>query len=113
MIVQSRPHTRTAKRHVGRYKTSSAAVWSRWNSARSHASLQQGDTVHQDLLEGKLFSNLDSGLKHDPGSVVGSALLVAGTTVGAGILVRRAVDASALPQQGSAPLASHNSRPHY
>ena len=35
----------------------------------------------------KLFSNLDAKLKPDPGSVVGSALLIAGTTVGAGILV--------------------------
>lgn len=39
-----------------------------------------------DLPAGKLFSAVDSRLKHTPGSVFGSAALVAGTTVGAGIL---------------------------
>ena len=35
---------------------------------------------------GRLFSNLDDDLKHSPGSVVDAAALVAGTTIGAGVL---------------------------
>lgn len=34
----------------------------------------------------RLFSSVDAKFKHTPGSVFGSAALVAGTTVGAGIL---------------------------
>ena len=42
----------------------------------------------------RLFSNLNpSSLKHEPGSVLGAAALVAGTTVGAGILALPAVTA--------------------
>ncbi|WIA32010.1 hypothetical protein OEZ86_002863 [Tetradesmus obliquus] len=46
-----------------------------------------------------MFSNLNRDLKHDPGSVFGSAMLVAGTTIGAGILALPAVtqDAGFLP----------------
>ncbi|KAF6265945.1 Tryptophan/tyrosine permease [Scenedesmus sp. NREL 46B-D3] len=40
-----------------------------------------------------MFSNLDRDLKHDPGSVFGSAMLVAGTTVGAGERAWRALPA--------------------
>ena len=42
----------------------------------------------------RLFSNLNpSSLEHEPGSVLGAAALVAGTTVGAGILALPAVTA--------------------
>lgn len=40
---------------------------------------------------GRLFSNLDDDLKHSPGSVLDAAALVAGTTIGAGVLAIPAV----------------------
>ena len=44
----------------------------------------------------QLFSNLNpKTLRHEPGTVLGSALLVAGTTVGAGILALPAVTSDA------------------
>jgi amino acid permease len=43
-----------------------------------------------------LFSNLNPRtLKHEPGTVAGAALLIAGTTVGAGILALPEVTAAA------------------
>jgi tyrosine-specific transport protein len=44
---------------------------------------------------GRLFSNLGPDKKHEPGSVLGAATLVAGTAVGAGILALPAVCAPA------------------
>lgn len=41
----------------------------------------------------RLFSNLDPDLRHAPGSVAGAAALIAGTTVGAGILALPAATA--------------------
>jgi hypothetical protein len=41
----------------------------------------------QAAADGRMFSNLNRDLKHDPGSVFGSAMLVAGTTIGAGELM--------------------------
>jgi tyrosine-specific transport protein len=46
-------------------------------------------------LSGRLFSNLGPDKKHEPGSVLGAATLVAGTAVGAGILALPAVCAPA------------------
>lgn len=40
---------------------------------------------------GRIFSNLDDDLRHSPGSVLDAAALVAGTTIGAGILAIPAV----------------------
>lgn len=45
---------------------------------------------------GRLWSNLQPGtLRHEPGSVLGAISLVAGTTVGAGILALPATTAAA------------------
>ena len=50
----------------------------------------------EDQEQQRLFSNLDAEtLEHRPGSVVGSISLVAGTTVGAGILALPAVTEAA------------------
>ena len=50
----------------------------------------------KDQEQQRLFSNLDAEtLEHRPGSVVGSISLVAGTTVGAGILALPAVTEAA------------------
>ena len=46
-------------------------------------------------IPGRLFSNLGPNRKHEPGSVLGAATLVAGTAVGAGILALPAVCAPA------------------
>eukprot|EP00878_Enallax_costatus_P045013 GHUV01053844.1.p1 GENE.GHUV01053844.1~~GHUV01053844.1.p1 ORF type:complete len:131 (+),score=14.02 GHUV01053844.1:907-1299(+) len=82
---------------IGRSTGPGPKVWSLRNRCMAiHASAQQnynklpGSTV-RGTAQRKLFSNLDSKLKPDPGSVVGSALLIAGTTVGAGILALPAV----------------------
>ena len=46
-----------------------------------------GDSEGAESAPPRLFSNLnDRTLRHEPGSVLGAAALVAGTTVGAGIL---------------------------
>ncbi|KAK1439497.1 hypothetical protein QVD17_05316 [Tagetes erecta] len=53
--------------------------------------LEQNDQQFESEFE-RLFSNLNPNtLQHEPGSVTGSVLLVAGTTVGAGILAIPAV----------------------
>ena len=43
---------------------------------------------------GRIFSNLDRSLKHEPGSVLGASILCAGTAVGAGILALPAATGS-------------------
>ena len=54
---------------------------------------------------GRLFSNLDTDLRHAPGSVAGAAALVAGTTVGAGILALPSVTAPVGPAGAAVAVA--------
>jgi len=44
---------------------------------------------------GRLWSSLDASMKHQPGSLVGATALVAGTTVGAGVLALPTVASTA------------------
>ncbi|KAI7844273.1 hypothetical protein COHA_002071 [Chlorella ohadii] len=54
----------------------------------------QATTLPPSARPSRLFSNLNpSSLKHEPGSVLGAAALVAGTAVGAGILAIPAITA--------------------
>ncbi|CAK0749359.1 hypothetical protein CVIRNUC_001904 [Coccomyxa viridis] len=46
----------------------------------------EGDILPRVSQQKRLFSNLDRSMKHETGSVAGSIVLIAGTTVGAGIL---------------------------
>lgn len=46
---------------------------------------------YKEKLPTRMWSNLGTDMKHEPGSVWGAAALVAGTTVGAGILALPAV----------------------
>lgn len=61
----------------------------------SDQSNDNGGIVPSAALSGRLFSNLGLDKKHEPGSVLGAATLVAGTAVGAGILALPAVCAPA------------------
>jgi hypothetical protein len=89
--MRSCEFTRTTALHTPT-RTWHAAV----NRASQPARLSLPRSVRRDAgsPDGRLYSNVTvergSGvLRHDPGSVAGAALLVAGTAVGAGILVRR------------------------
>lgn len=68
-----------------------------WKQVKHHSSAYKQPTEalrsrNLDQAETQLFSNLNPRtLKHEPGSVWGSALLVSGTTVGAGILVMQGI----------------------
>ena len=55
--------------------------------AREGEGHKEGKKAAEEKAEGRLWSNVNAAtMRHEPGSLFGSACLVAGTTVGAGIL---------------------------
>jgi hypothetical protein len=65
-------------------RLSAAANKPLWLAAAAQQPPQAEQQQQQQASDARMFSNLNRDLKHDPGSVLGSAMLVAGTTIGAG-----------------------------
>lgn len=72
-------------RHIGWPPHVSTAVCKPvWLARAAQQPPTEQQQQQQQPPDGRMFSNLNRDLKHDPGSVFGSAMLVAGTTIGAG-----------------------------
>ena len=88
-----RPCQRPLLRQIEIAATERRRLQSRPNATKRGSSSTGGDDDARP--PGRLFSNLDDDLRHSPGSVLDAAALVAGTTIGAGVLAVPAVTAPA------------------